>query len=40
MHKVPTRQTDKNPGHFPTKLQAICRTNTHLFIKIIREHHA
>ena len=34
-----TLRTEKNPPLFQTKLQAICRTNAHLLIQILREHH-
>ena len=39
IYRVNTLQTEKNPWFFQTKLQAICRTNAHLLIQILCEHH-
>jgi len=40
VYKVTTLQTEKVPKDFSlTKLQAVCRTNAHLLIQILCEHH-
>jgi len=36
---ITTLQTENIPRLFSTKLQAICRTNAHLFIQNLCEHH-
>ena len=39
VNRVTALQTEKNSRLFSTKLQATCRTNAHLLIQMLREHH-